>query len=121
MAITTFRLAICRTDQYQGEEFVLGLLEQLYQLRSRRPSLFRRSVYSIDRKTSKDAVRYSKMLTNCLPPPEAIQYVQVHRAKWESCPEDFWRVQSCILLFGSGISPQAKIAGSYVAAMRSDI
>jgi len=100
---------------------VLDLLERLYNLRQVQPSLFRRSAYSIDRKGSKDANRFERLLKTCCPPAEALEYVKHHTTEWLEYPERFWIPQSSAASVLRLLSPQATLAGAYAALMRSDI
>lgn len=99
---------------------MLDLVEQLYKLRRKRPALFRKSLYTIDRKGSKDDARREKLLGSCVPDPATLQYVNGHKATWEQDPASFWHIYVTTVSCEQQFIVQAMIAGSYVAAMRSD-
>lgn len=100
---------------------MVDLLQQLYELRQTRPSLFRRSPYSIECKGAKAAKRLKSLLQSCRPTVEARRFLQHHKEQWIQDPAKFWNPPGYVLSTGQDLAPQARIAFSYVSAMRSDL
>lgn len=100
---------------------MMDLLQQLYELRRARPALFRRSPYSIERKGAKETNRLKGLLQSCAPTVETVQFLQQHKEQWTQDAAEFWKARNFTLFTGRDLPPQAQMAFSYVAAMRSDL
>lgn len=104
----------------KGEDFVLDLVEQLYRLRRGQPALFRKSPYTIDRKGSRDDARRENLLQSCPPDATTLYFVSKNKATWEQDPTKFWQIHVTTHSREPQPLVQDMIAGSYVAATRSD-
>lgn len=102
------------------EGFVLDLVEQLYRLRCGQPALLRKSPYTIDRKGPKDDARLGNLLRNSPPVAATLYHVNKNKAIWEQDPAKFWRIHVTTHSCEPQPLVQVMIAGSYVAATRSD-